>query len=261
MLKTLLLSPAGLGILGGLVLSLLGWLALKAKAAMAGNAKLAALVPLVDDTEGALVAAEKAAASDLAAGKSPGQAAKDAAKAAGAAAKASLPDVVKAAEAEVNALLSGPQASANTAGGQVVNLPALQKPRGIVPIIVVLIIAGIALLGGGIALVATGNGKQASTCVEQAASGNPAAFGAIVTDLSAVAIDPVAVAEVAIAGLGPVLGKCMLTDLWDDAKADLAVKLAAKASLPVAPAQVLKANAQAASVAKGFYPPGVIKTP
>lgn len=130
--------------------------------------------------------------------------------------------------------------------------------RGIVPLIVVLLIVlAVGVAGGGAILLATGNGAQVETCLENMISGNPAAVGALVAGLSTnVEADGEAALQAAEA-LGPGLGKCLLLALWDDAKVALARNAALKANAPlVAPAATIKANAMALSIKHGWSPSG-----
>jgi hypothetical protein len=259
MLKDVLTSAPVIGLAAGLVLYLLGLGVRKLILVLAAHPKLAPLEPIAADAGTALADAVNAAEADLKAGKAPGQIALDAGKAALADAKADLPDVEKAVSAEVLLLVNGVPATAVVApGGAVVNLPSpAPKTAGVIPLIVVICIAiGVAIAGGGIALVATGNGSQELSCIEQDINGNPAAVGNLVSSLSTnVGTD----IESALQSLGPTLAKCTLLDLWDDTKADLARKAALKADAKlVAPTADLVNAAQVASVARGWYPAGIL---
>jgi hypothetical protein len=259
MLTSILTSTPALALYGALALSLIALLGNQAIKALAAHPKLAPLEPLVVDAEKALTDAEKTALADVTAGKTPAQAALDAGKTALADAKADIGDAERALSGEVSVLVNGVPNSATTPGGATVNLPSTAK-RGVVPLIVVGLIAlGIAIAGGIAALVATGNSGQVLSCVESAVNGNPAAVGTLVTGLSNQSSTTV---ESGLEALGPGLAKCVLTSLWDDAQIAIASKAAAKqASATVAPVAQIKAQVQIECVKRGWYPAGTISEP
>lgn len=136
----------------------------------------------------------------------------------------------------------------------------MRGSRGIVPLVILLIVGGVAIVTGLAALLATGNGKQALSCVEQAINANPAAVGTLVSSLSAATTSSAAedAAEGAVEHFGPALAICVLVDLWDDAKAQIARNAAIKAGSRVGSSAQITGAAQVACVAKGWYPGGMI---
>ena len=263
MLQTILLSGPGLTLIAAALIAALGFGLKKLIAFLAAHPKLEPLETLAVDAEKALADAVAAAEADLKAGKPGAQAALDASKAALADAKADIPDVVKTAEAEVNALLASAPTAATAPGGATVNLPTpIKGPRnappnaGIIPLIVAGLIAlGVVIVGGITALVATGNAKQVLTCVEQTANDNAAGLGQLVSGLSTNAAADI---ESAVQTLGPELAKCVLLSLYDDAQVAIAAKAAIKQGRPVASAATIKAAAQVECVKRGFV---VVKAP
>lgn len=255
LLKSLLTSGPALGIALGLLLTLIGIAVKKAVTFFAARPKLQPLEPLAEDAGKVLDDAAKTAEADLVAGKSAAATALDAAKVALADAKADLPDAAEALKEEVSVLLNGVPTQAPTPGGAVVNLPT-PKPRGLATLVVLLIIGGVALVGGLAALVATGNGSQALSCVEQAVNANPAGVGALVSGLSTNAEADI---QSALTNLGPDIGKCVLTDLWTDAGAALARNAALKANAKaVAPVPAIQNAAQVECVKRGWFPAGAL---
>src|ERR1700722_6654286 len=117
-----------------------------------------------------------------------------------------------------------------------------KSTRGVVPLIVIVaIVVGVLIAGGTAALVATGNGQQALSCLETTINSNPAAVGALVSGLSTNVEADGEAALTATEALEPGLGKCILLALWDDTQAQLAHNAALKAGAPlVAPAAQLK---------------------
>jgi hypothetical protein len=259
-LKAFLLTPWGIALVGAAIGSALTMGGHALVKLFASKPALQPLEPLVQDLEDAAVAAEKATLADVAAGKSV-DAAKDALDAAKAVGKRSLPDVKTALEGEIDYLTAGPKTTA-VIGNDTVNLPVtgtVKKPgqQGIVPLIVILIIGGVMLLGGGITLLATGNGQQDISCLEAAIGGSPVAVGNLVSGLST--HNETAV-EGALENFEPSLAKCVLTSLWTDAQAMEARKAALKANAAVvAPAVTIQAQAQVESVKRNWYPPGTVQ--
>lgn len=261
MLQTLATSPVALCIVFGLVCAGIGAMCHKVVALLLANPKTAPLAPIAQDAGNALDDAVKTAEKDLAAGKSAAAILTDLLAGLKADAAKAVPDVQKAISGEVAALqakVAVPLPSPLTAVKDVP--PFAPKNAGVIPLLIVVLIAGgIALAGGIAALILTGNGSQAASCVEGASSSNPTAVGALV---QALATGDAAGVEAALASLGPTIAQCVLTDLWDDAKAKLALTAAQKANpalTAVTVAQVVN-GAQVECVKRGWYPKGTVTT-
>jgi hypothetical protein len=127
--------------------------------------------------------------------------------------------------------------------------------RGVIPLLVIAIIAAVALIGGGVALtLAEPNGLvQLAGCVAGAAAGNPAAVTTIGQALGAASLGP---AESAVIALFGPLAKCIVLDFYNDIEGKKVAALAAQGATISHPEMVqLNARAYLTSVGVKVPPP------